>query len=135
MKDNVATYSAPGSIKEAHKNRLALTERVTDIQRQLGSRNRTVAGVRMKEKAYWDWRQGAVYALQRNLAELWFVKNWISEQNRTTEAASKCHTAETLVAANTLLQRLKHEEEMEFNTEELSVISKVEQWVQQREAA
>lgn len=84
-------YSAqnpPPSLADAEARRLLLADTVADIQTQLGNRNRTYDdGTPMESPDYWEWRHRASWAWKSKMAELRFVKAWITEQRGIAHAA------------------------------------------------
>ena len=77
------TLQEPSSVAEAEKLKLDLIDRVSDIQAQLGLRDKLDAeGRRLSSDAYWDWRRRAVGALKASHSDLRRLNAWIKAARR-----------------------------------------------------
>ena len=131
------SYVPPASLEEGERRRLELVDRLSEVNIQLGDRNKmTIDGRRVTSDEYWGWRQRAVIAKRYAEAELQHLKSWMKEQRRarTADQARSLDIDPTspeslLLAAANVFQRLRSDG-VEVDPEEVAVFDAIKDYLQ-----
>jgi len=127
-------YIEPASLIEAEERLLLLKQRKSEIEVQLGDRDRRHPdGQRLDGEEYWAWRHSAIYAKGHAEREILELKRWIRDEKFRGREESRQIRAEmanvnlndplSLIAgAHRLLGRLGYDG-VQFSDEERSLIA------------
>lgn len=74
-------FGEPTSLDEARVRRLALIEKMNEINAQLGDKNRAPTGTRMSPYEYHTWRKRAVFAKNMAEKEALYLRLWLNEHS------------------------------------------------------
>lgn len=131
------TFDPPSTLEDGEARRLVLVEKASEIQTQLGDRNRmTINGRRVTSDEYWEWRGRAAVALRYVQAELRYLNLWL-KQIRRERTADKARALDVnpsdpislLLAAANVVQRLRAEG-VDLDPDEIAVFDAIKDYLQ-----